>query len=70
MGTPPKRVQKQQTKDNRKAAVMLAIAGLLASYALGSKALDSGSWWHYLATAMALYFTIQFAKQALARHGR
>ncbi len=49
----------------------IAAIWVVIAYATASLALDSGSWWHYGATALALYFIVRSLKIAVSRsHGK
>lgn len=49
----------------------IAAIWLVIVYATASLALDSGSWWHYGATFVALYFVARSFKLAVTRsHGK
>lgn len=71
MGVSPKSKPKSKSKPVKQTVMLLdwAVAGiwLLVVYAAGSLALDSGSWWHYGATLVALVFLIRSIRIAIMR---
>lgn len=50
---------------NRSGQAWLGIAFLLLTYVLGSKGLDTGSWWYYGTTFLSLALAIKFLHKAL-----
>lgn len=54
---------------SRQALVVRAVIAFVLAYALGSKALDTGSYWQYLGTVIALIFGIKFIVQSF-KHGK
>lgn len=69
MGTQPKK--KPTNQPSRRAVdVALVAAWLLVAYLMGSKALDSGSWWYYLGGLTALCLSARSLKIFVTRtHG-
>ncbi|TXG78086.1 hypothetical protein E6P97_00440 [Patescibacteria group bacterium] len=70
MGVSPK----NQKQANRTVFVLnwaAAAAWLLVAYLLGSKALDSGSWWHYGLTLIAVCLFVRAIRiVVMYRHGK
>lgn len=70
MGVSPKK-QKQTKRTVIVLDWAIAAIWLVIVYATGSLALDSGSWWHYGATAVAVGFTIRALRILIKRrYGR
>lgn len=46
---------------SRPALIGMALLGLVLAYALGSRAIDTGSWWEYLGTFLLLTISIRLA---------
>lgn len=44
-----------------------AVVGLVLSYAFASRAIDTGSYWHYLASLVFLVLSIKLAAQAVKK---
>jgi membrane protein YdbS with pleckstrin-like domain len=69
MGVSPK--SNSKSKPAKQAVLLLdwAVAAiwLVIVYATGSLALDSGSWWHYGATLVALVFLVRSIRIAIMR---
>lgn len=65
-----------RTVESRKWLALQAVASLLAGYIFASMAIDSGSYWHYLLTFIAIGLFInatgRFVKDVLRQysHGR
>ena len=55
-----------------KAGIAVGVILLVLSYALGSRALDTGSYWEYLGCLVALIFSIKFIVRAIRnlKHGQ
>jgi membrane protein YdbS with pleckstrin-like domain len=73
MGVSPKKISKKQASNKRTFLVLdwsIVVIWIVIAYATASLALDTGSWWHYSATLIALYFIVRSLCIALTRrHG-
>ena len=46
---------------------ILGVVGLVVAYVLGSRALDTGSWWQYLGTLVMVIISVRLFVRAIKR---
>ncbi len=51
----------------RKARLLMAVVGLFLTYALVTRAIDTGSWWQYLGSSLLLILSLRLTKKVLIR---
>jgi uncharacterized membrane protein HdeD (DUF308 family) len=57
-------------KQTRKGLVLTGIVELLIAYLLGSRAIDTGSWWQYLLTVLFLLGALQNLVRTVRLHDK
>lgn len=56
--------QATKTAKNRSALIFSGAVGLILAYAIGSKAIDSGSYWQYLGCVVFLFLSFKLLVRA------
>ena len=59
--------QATQTVDNRPTLIFSGVVGLILAYAIGSRAIDTGSYWQYLGCLVFLALSIKLLARAFKR---